>query len=92
MFFVFLASFSATGVLMVLKTNQKAASKDDSVPKEAVVEIFNPDTKKELSAELTNKEESIASQPAKKTRLGFGEHYHSPTPTVDYKNTFIRFA
>ena len=65
-FFVFLASFSATGVLMVLKTNQKAASKDDSVPKEAVVEIFNPDTKKELSAELTNKEESIASQPAKK--------------------------
>ena len=47
MFFVFLAGFSATGVLMVLKTTNKAATKDDSAPKEVVVEIAARETEKE---------------------------------------------
>ena len=59
--FTFLAAFSATGVLMVLKTNQKAASKDDSAPKEIVVEIANQD----VDTEQIKTEETILSQPAK---------------------------
>ena len=47
MFFVFLAGFSATGVLMVLKTTNKSASKDDSAPKEVVVDIAARDAEKE---------------------------------------------
>ena len=59
--FTFLAAFSATGVLMVLKTNQKAASKDDSAPKEIVVEIANQD----VDTEQIKTEETILSQAAK---------------------------
>ena len=42
MFFVFLAGFSAIGVLMVLKTTNKVASKDDSTTKEIASPLVMP--------------------------------------------------
>ena len=52
MFFVFLAGFSAIGVLMVLKTTKKAASKDDSTT-EVVVDIAARDVKGKLPVDQT---------------------------------------
>jgi len=64
MFFVFLAGFSATGVLMVLKTTNKAASKDDSAPKEVVVNIAARDAEKEEKpVDQSKTKETLLPQP-----------------------------
>ena len=47
--FTFLAAFSATGVLIVLKTAPKTTSNEDLAPKEIVVEIANQDVDTEQS-------------------------------------------
>ncbi len=53
MFFVFLAGFSAIGVLMVLKTTKKAESKDLATTKEVVVDIAARDAEEKPSVDQT---------------------------------------
>ncbi len=65
MFFVFLAGFSATGVLMVLKTTNKAAFKDDSAPKEVVDIVARETEKKEKPVDQTKTQETLLPQPTK---------------------------
>ena len=59
--FTFLAAFSATGVLIVLKTTPSTASNEDLAPKEIVVEIANQD----VDTEQSKTKETLLPQAAK---------------------------
>jgi hypothetical protein len=65
MFFIFLAGFSATGVLIVTKTAPSTPVNEDLASKEVVVEIAAHETEEEEPVDQTKAKETLLFQPAK---------------------------